>query len=100
MAEQANPTAAVSDVGFGYVADNQPSQTPGASNPGQSSSVRQAVPGTPLKSAMKAPNTPGRFANPLSPTFAEEQILEIEEKQTEKQNEDDVVGVSLYRLQH
>ena len=93
MAEQPNPTAAVSDVGFGYVADNQPSRDSGAPNAPQNATVRQAVPNTPLKSAMKAPGTPGRFANPLSPTFAEEQILEIHEKQAEEENQKDVVSL-------
>lgn len=72
----------VSDVGFGYVADNDASRH--ATHP--------AVPATPLKSALKTPGTPGRTLNPLSPTFREEYILEKHEKATEKENEKDLVS--------
>ncbi|KOS18822.1 hypothetical protein ESCO_000790 [Escovopsis weberi] len=49
------------------------------------------APKTPLKSAMKVPGTPGRaLANPLSPTFREEQMLDKFEESTEKQQEKDL----------
>lgn len=51
------------------------------------------TPRSPLKSAMKVPGTPGRgLANPLSPTFREEQVLEKQEKSTEKQQAHDLVS--------
>jgi hypothetical protein len=51
-------------------------------------------PKSPLKSAMKAPGTPGRaLANPLSPTFREEQLLEDREKNTDKEQARDLVSV-------
>ena len=50
------------------------------------------TPGSPLKSALKVPGTPARFANPLSPTFREEQILEKQEELTEKENARDLVS--------
>lgn len=43
---------------------------------------------------MKPPGTPARFANPLSPTFHEEQILEKHEQKAEKQNAKDLVSIS------
>ncbi|KAJ4297215.1 hypothetical protein N0V88_004133 [Collariella sp. IMI 366227] len=47
--------------------------------------------GSPLKSAMKVPGTPGRgLQNPLSPTFKEEQILEDREKNTDKEQARDI----------
>lgn len=49
------------------------------------------TPGSPLKSAMKIPGTPGRrIDNPLSPTFREEQILEKHEELTEKEQAKDL----------
>lgn len=80
------PQPQPSDVGFGYVADNQPSK--------HSSFVGVEVPLTPtspLKSALKVPGTPGRQLNPLSPTFREEQILEKHEEKAEKENAKDLV---------
>ena len=50
------------------------------------------TPNSPLKSALKPPGTPGRLANPLSPTFQEEQILEKREEHTDKENAKDLVG--------
>ncbi|EEP82923.1 predicted protein [Uncinocarpus reesii 1704] len=72
----------VSDLGFGYVADNQPSN--------HASGPQTSPPGSPLKSALKSPGTPGRLVNPLSPTFKEEQIVEYYEKETEEENAKDV----------
>ncbi|KAI4161862.1 MAG: hypothetical protein LQ342_004553 [Letrouitia transgressa] len=79
------PQPQPSDVGLGYVADNQPSK--------HSSFVGVEVPLTPnspLKSALKPPGTPGRLMNPLSPTFREEQILEKHEEKTDKANAKDL----------
>ena len=79
------PQAQPSDVGFGYMADNQ------ASKHNSYAGVEMPVtPNSPLKSALKPPGTPGRL-NPLSPTFREEQILEEKEDHTEKQNAKDLV---------
>ncbi|KAK3943626.1 hypothetical protein QBC46DRAFT_27110 [Diplogelasinospora grovesii] len=67
------------DVGFGYINDNRESV------------AMPLSPKTPLKSAMKVPGTPGRaLANPLSPTFREEQMLEDREKLTEKEQAKDL----------
>lgn len=78
------PQAQPSDVGFGYMSDNNGSKHesyPGVEVP--------LTPASPLKSALKVPGTPGRL-NPLSPTFREEQILEKHEESTEKANAQDV----------
>ena len=88
------PQPQPSDVGFGYMSENQASK--------HTSFAGVEVPLTPtspLKSALKPPGTPARFANPLSPTFREEQILEKEEKKTEKQNAADLVGPFCLRKQ-
>lgn len=73
-----------SDVGFGYISDNNPvvqhATVPATYGPG----------GQPLKSAMKTPGTAARLINPLSPTFREEEMLEREEEKTEKQQANDL----------
>lgn len=80
------PQPQPSDVGFGYVSDNQ------ASKHTSFAGVEVPLtPSSPLKSALKPPGTPARFANPLSPTFQEEQVLEKHEDQAEKQNAADLV---------
>lgn len=80
------PQPQPSDVGFGYMTDNQ------ASKHSSYAGVEVPLtPNSPLKSALKPPGTPGRLANPLSPTFREEQILEKHEDHTEKQNAKDLV---------
>ncbi|KAK4454635.1 hypothetical protein QBC34DRAFT_137737 [Podospora aff. communis PSN243] len=72
------PQAQPGDVGFGYIDNRESVSMP-------------MTPRSPLKSAMKAPGTPGRgFTNPLSPTFKEEQDLEKREKKTEKQQAKDL----------
>lgn len=81
------PQPQPSDVGFGYVSDNQPSK-----HSSYAGVEVPLTPSSPLKSALKPPGTPARFANPLSPTFREEQILEKQEEKTEKQNAADLVG--------
>ncbi|KAM5434944.1 hypothetical protein McanMca71_002493 [Microsporum canis] len=91
-ASVSNKQPTVADVGFGYVSDNQPERgVPGSST---------TAPNSPLKSAMKVPGTPGRFgnANPLSPTFREEQILEIHEKDAEEENAKDLKIKTRVRL--
>ena len=79
-----------SDVGFGYMSQNNPSK-----HSSYAGVEIPLTPASPLRSALKPPGTPGRFANPLSPTFREEQILEKEEESTEKQQAADLVSVSL-----
>ncbi|KAH8815355.1 hypothetical protein F5884DRAFT_174753 [Xylogone sp. PMI_703] len=80
------PQAQPSDIGFGYISQNDPSRN--------SQGVPVEVPLTPaspLKSAMKVPGTPGRrIDNPLSPTFREEQLLEKHEKSTDKEQAKDL----------
>ncbi|OJJ36810.1 hypothetical protein ASPWEDRAFT_109177 [Aspergillus wentii DTO 134E9] len=71
----------VSDVGFGYVAANDPAQH---------ASHFQPPPASPLKSAMKVPGTPGRALNPLSPTFREEFYVEKQERDAGKDNAKDL----------
>lgn len=72
-----------SDIGFGYISQNDPSRQVEV----------PLTPGSPLKSAMRVPGTPGRrFDNPLSPTFREEQILEKHEESTEKEQAKDLVS--------
>ena len=80
------PQPQPSDVGFGYMAENQ------ASKHSSYAGVEVPLtPNSPLKSALKPPGTPGRLANPLSPTFHEEQILEKHEAHTERENAKDLV---------
>lgn len=72
-----------SDIGFGYISQNDPSRQVEV----------PLTPGSPLKSALKVPGTPGRrIDNPLSPTFREEQILEKHEDSTEKEQAKDLVS--------
>ncbi|KAL3437979.1 hypothetical protein BDV09DRAFT_161466 [Aspergillus tetrazonus] len=70
----------VSDVGFGYVNAQDPTQHV----------LHHAAPASPLKSALRVPGTPARTLNPLSPTFREEFNLEKQEKQAEKANAKDL----------
>lgn len=73
------PQSQPGDIGFGYISNNR-----------ESAAVPMS-PRSPLKSAMKAPGTPGRGLNPLSPTFREEQMLEKREESTEKEQAKDLV---------
>lgn len=75
-----------SDVGFGYIADNQPREQFATAH-GQSDNGSQ-----PLKSAMKTPGTGGRLLNPLSPTFKQELDLEKQEDKTDKEQARDLVS--------
>ncbi|KIX06562.1 uncharacterized protein Z518_04538 [Rhinocladiella mackenziei CBS 650.93] len=82
-----------SDVGFGYISDNQPVE--------QHATIRgdpNGTAGPPLKSALKTPGTANRLLNPLSPTFREEQILEKEELKTEIQQAKDLKVKTRVRL--
>lgn len=76
-----------SDVGFGYISDNQPRE--------QFATMRQDTSGSaPLKSALKTPGTSSRLLNPLSPTFREEVALEKQEESTDKEQAKDLVSHS------
>ncbi|PGH00843.1 hypothetical protein AJ79_08095 [Helicocarpus griseus UAMH5409] len=81
---QTNHNVQVSDLGFGYMAENQPGR-----EPEQPQAARLNPPNSPLKSALKSPGAGGRSVL-MSPTFREEQILEHHEKSTEKANAKDV----------
>jgi len=72
-----------SDVGFGYISENQPVEQ---------HAYMQTDPNQPLKSALKTPGTASRMLNPLSPTFQEEQMLEKEEMKTDVQQAKDLVS--------
>lgn len=77
-----------SDVGFGYIADNEQPRT-------QFATVRSdtnPATGQPLKSALKTPGTASRLLNPLSPTFREEVQLEKQEEKTDKEQAHDLVS--------
>lgn len=76
-----------SDVGFGYIADNEPREQYATIRPDNS-----AATGQPLKSALKTPGTASRLLNPLSPTFREEVQLEKQEESTEKEQAKDLVS--------
>jgi hypothetical protein len=77
----------LSDLGFGYISDNNPIE--------QHATLRSMNDGS-LKSAMKTPGTAGRLLNPFSPTFREEQFLEKEEEKTEVQQAKDLVCLETY----
>ena len=83
------PQPQPSDVGFGYMADNQHSK-----HSSYAGVEVPLTPASPLKSALKPPNTPARFLNPLSPTFKEEEDLEKQELKTDKANAADLVSPS------
>lgn len=97
MTNHYHPQPQPSDVGFGYMSENDASRH--ATYPGmpleEESSTRYMpppTPGSPLKSALKVPGTPGRMMNPLSPTFQEEQVLEKQEEKTDKRQAKDLVS--------
>lgn len=83
------PQLQPADIGFGYIGNRN--STYGASN--MLGVEMPLSPTTPLKSAMKTPGAAPRTGgdNPLSPTFKEEQILELREKSTEKEQAKDLV---------
>ena len=74
------PQAQVADVGFGYMADDIKHSTVEV----------PMTPRTPMRSALKTPNTAGRVLDPRSPTFKEEVKVEEEEVKTDKQNAKDM----------
>ena len=81
------PQPQPSDVGFGYMSDQQ------ASKHNSYAGVEVPLtPKSPLKSALKVPGTPARQLNPLSPTFKEEQVLEKHEGRADKANAKDLVS--------
>lgn len=83
------PQPQPSDVGFGYMADNQHSK-----HSSYAGVEVPLTPASPLKSALKPPNTPARLLNPLSPTFKEEEDLEKQELKTDKANAADLVNLA------
>lgn len=97
MTNHYHPQPQPSDVGFGYISENDPARN--ATYPGmpveedEEGPSKMLPPKSPLKSALKVPGTPGRqLENPLSPTFKEEQILEKHEAAAEKENARDLVS--------
>lgn len=98
MTNHYHPQPQPSDVGFGYMSENDASRHatyPGVPLEEESGSryMQPPTPGSPLKSALKVPGTPGRLMNPLSPTFREEQVLEKQEGRTDKQQAKDLVSL-------
>ncbi|KAG8169686.1 hypothetical protein KVR01_000431 [Diaporthe batatas] len=81
------PQSQPGDIGFGYISNNN-----------RESAAVPMSPRSPLKSAMRAPGTPGRALNPLSPTFREEQLLEKREESTEKEQAKDLKVKTRVRL--
>lgn len=79
-----------SDVGFGYISDNNPVEQHATLGPNTDGPASPS-----LKSALKTPGTSTRFLNPLSPTFREEAVLEKQEMSTEKQQAKDLVSPDL-----
>lgn len=80
-----------SDVGFGYIAENQPTE--------QFATVRSdpnGKAGQPLKSALKTPGTASRLLDIRSPTFREELALEKQEESTDAQQARDLVSRSQF----
>lgn len=75
-----------SDVGFGYISDNNPVEQHATLRPNTNGPASP-----PLRSALKTPGTSTRFLNPLSPTFREEAVLEKQESHTDKQQAKDLV---------
>lgn len=88
------PTMQPSDVGFGYIHDNDPARhytSPPIAMPADDSSEEGIDVHTPLKSAMRTPGAPKTpRLNPLSPTFKEEQHLQKHEDSLNKQQAKDV----------
>ena len=84
------PQPQVSDVGFGYVPSVEMEETDRKYLP-------PPTPKTPLKSALKSPGEPPRTTETmiLSPTFREERELEKREEMTEREQQKDVVCVTL-----
>lgn len=72
------PQSQPGDVGFGYINNRESMAVP-------------MTPKSPLKSALRVPGTPARrLENPMSPTFAEEEVLEKKEARTAKAQKKDL----------
>ena len=83
----------VSDVGFGYVNKHESVEMPDDDRDEYPTAMPKSPLKSPLKSAMKTPGAPPRdIGNAIfSPTFKEEDILEKQEKHTDKEQARDVV---------
>ena len=83
----------VSDVGFGYVNKHESVEMPDTEQNDYPASAPKSPMKSPLKSAMKIPGAPPRdIGNAIfSPTFKEENMLEKQEKHTDKEQARDVV---------
>lgn len=76
------PQSQPGDVGFGYINNRESMAVP-------------MTPKSPLKSALRVPGTPARrLENPMSPTFAEEEVLEKKEARTAKAQKKDLVSAA------
>ena len=87
MTQHLAPVAQPADVGFGYMSSSDREKHTSIEVP--------LTPMTPMRSALKPPGTPGRFLDPRSPTFKEEQRLEEVEEKTDKENAKDLVSKSI-----
>ncbi|KAK3053188.1 hypothetical protein LTR09_005814 [Extremus antarcticus] len=85
-----------SDVGFGYVNKHESVEMPDTENPDYPKSPLKS----PLKSAMKTPGAaPRDFGNvPFTPRFTQEEVLEKEDKFTEKQQAKDLAIKTKVRM--
>ena len=83
----------VSDVGFGYVNKHESVEMPNTDGNAYPTTPKTPLK-SPLKSAMRTPGAPPRDAGKaiFSPTFNQEEMLEKEEKHTEKEQARDVVS--------
>lgn len=90
-----------SDVGFGYVNKHESVEMPDTDNPDYP--MPKSPLKSPLKSAMKTPGAAPRDlgnAVPFTPRFTNEEVLEKEEKFTEKQQARDLVSTTFYKVSH
>ena len=83
----------VSDVGFGYMNKHESVEMPGTPQDDYPATIPKSPLKSPLKSAMKVPGAPPRdIGNAIfSPTFKQEDILEKQERHTDKEQARDVV---------
>ena len=82
------------DVGFGYINKHDSVEMPDTDNHGYYPPTTPKSPlKSPLKSAMKTPGAAPKELNAVfSPTFKNEDLLEKQEKHTEKEQERDIVS--------
>ena len=82
-------------MGFGYVNKHESVEMPNTDNPEYPTTPRmpKSPLKSPLKSAMKTPGAPPRTPGTamFSPSFTHDEVLEKEEKFTEKQQAKDLV---------